>query len=85
MPLNQTEAETIIRTREGSLADAYTFFLVKKAQLDKYFTEFLEDHDDEMSDNLDSPWWKVYRNKLDEYDSIQRFINTSKFYLTQHV
>jgi hypothetical protein len=85
MMLNPTEAENIIRTREGDLAAAHTFFIIERAKMDKYFSEFLEENDDEMSENFDSPQWKVYRDKLKEYDSIQRFITTSNFYLTQHV
>ena len=83
--LNLTEAETIIRTREGDLAAAYNFFIIERAKMDKYFSEFLEQNDDEMSENFDSPSWKVYREKLKEYDTIQRFIKTSNFYLTKHV
>jgi hypothetical protein len=83
--LSPTEAENIIRTREGDLAAAYNFFIIERAKMDKYFSEFLEENDDEMSENFDSPQWKVYRDKLKEYDSIQRFITTSNFYLTQHV
>lgn len=80
------QATKIVVTREGDLAGAYNFFVMQKARLDKYFTEFLDKNEKEMSDdNYDSPAWKQYRVMLKDYDTVEKFITTSKYYITKHV
>jgi hypothetical protein len=80
------EATNIVVNRQGDLVGAFNFFVLQKARLDKYFTEFLDDNEKEMSDdNYDSPAWKQYRVMLRDYDTVEKFITTSKYYITKHV
>jgi hypothetical protein len=80
------EATNIVVNRQGDLVGAFNFFVLQKARLDKYFTEFLDDNEKEMGDdNYDSPAWKQYRVMLRDYDTVEKFITTSKYYITKHV
>lgn len=80
------EATKIVTSRSGDLVGAYNFFVLQKARLDKYFTDFLDSNDKEMSeDDYDSPAWKQYRVMLKDYETIEKFITTSKYYITKHV
>jgi hypothetical protein len=80
------EATRAVVNKEGDLVSAYNFFVLQKAKLDKYFTEFLDSNEKEMSeDNYDSPAWKQYRVMLKDYETVEKFITTSKYYITKHV
>lgn len=80
------EATKIVVERSGDLTGAYNFFVLQKAKLDKYFSEFLDKNEKEMSeDNYDSPAWKQYRIMLKDYETVEKFITTSKYYLTKNV
>ncbi len=80
------EATRVVVNKEGDLVEAYNFFVLQKAKLDKYFTEFLDSNEKEMSeDNYDSPAWKQYRVMLKDYETVEKFITTSKYYITKHV
>jgi len=71
----------------ATLTEIHQTFVVEKMKLDKYFSIFLDENEDEMnqSENFDSPAWKTYRLKLKEYDAIERFVSQSKYYLNKHV
>lgn len=80
------QATEIVVHRQGDLVGAYNFFVLQKMKLDKYFTQFLDDNEKEMSDdNYDSPAWKKYRVMLKDYETVEKFITTSKYYITKHV
>jgi len=80
------EATRVVVNKEGDLVSAHNFFVLQKAKLDKYFTEFLDSNEKEMSeDNYDSPAWKQYRVMLKDYETVEKFITTSKYYITKHV
>lgn len=80
------EATRVVVNKEGDLVSAHNFFVLQKAKLDKYFTEFLDSNEKEMSeDNYDSPAWKQYRIMLKDYETVEKFITTSKYYITKHV
>jgi hypothetical protein len=80
------EATKIVTSRQGDMAGAYQFFLLQKMKLDKYFSDFLDENEKEMSDdNYDSPAWKQYRIMLKDYETVEKFITTSKYYITKYV
>jgi hypothetical protein len=59
---------------------------LQKAKLDKYFSEFLDKNDREMSEaNYDSPAWITYRDMLKDYEVVEKFIGTSRYYITKNV
>lgn len=71
----------------ATITDLYHTFIVEKMKLDKYFSQFLDENEEEMnqSENFDSASWQTYREKLKEYDAIERLVTHSKYYLTKHV
>jgi hypothetical protein len=71
----------------ATITEIHQTFLIEKMKLDKYFSIFLDENEEEMnqSENFDSPAWKTYRSKLKEYDAIERFVSQSKYYLNKHV
>lgn len=64
------------------LQEAYRDLLVRKMNLDRWFSVFLDEHGDEMdpSDNT-TPVWREYRTKLAEYENTERLITTATYYL----
>ena len=80
------QATKIVVDRNGDFVAAHNFFILQKARLDKYFSEFLDKNDKEMSeDNYESPAWKQYRIMLKDYETVQKFITTSRYYITKNV
>jgi predicted GNAT superfamily acetyltransferase len=39
----------------------------------------------DQSANFDSPAWKLYREKLKEYNDVEKLVAKSKYYLNKHV
>lgn len=80
------QAIDIVNKRDGDLVTAHNLFVLQKAKLDKYFSEFLDKNEKEMSeDNYDSPAWVSYRIMLKDYDTVQKFITTSRYYINKNV
>jgi hypothetical protein len=68
-----------------ALSDSRQTMLVERMKLDKFFSLFLDKFERKMDpDNTDTPIWKLYRNKLKEYEELQRSIKSSTYYLTRH-
>ncbi len=72
---------------DASLYEIYNAFVVEKMKMDKYFSVFLDEHEHEMnlSENYDSPAWQTYKQKMKDYDVIERFVNQSRYYLNKNV
>lgn len=86
MSLNIDEATKIVVERNGDMFAAHQFFVMHRAHMDKEFSDFLTKNEKEMSDdNYDTPAWKQYRVMLRDYDTVQKLITTSKYYLTKYV
>lgn len=70
-----------------TLTELHQTFIIEKMKLDKYFSLFLDENENEMnqSENFDSVSWQTYREKLKEYDAIERLVTHSKYYLAKHV
>lgn len=61
---------------------------VEKMKLDKFFSMFLEKFERKMDpDNTNTPVWKLYKDKLKEYDKIDHEIKATKYWIQkeQHV
>lgn len=53
----------------------------EKMKLDKFFSMFLEKFERKMDpDDTNTAIWKLYNDKLKEYDAIQRSIRASTYY-----
>ncbi len=59
---------------------------IEKMKMDKFFSMFLEKFERKMDpDNTDTPVWKLYKQKLKEYDKINHGIKTANYWITKHV
>jgi hypothetical protein len=68
-----------------AIADSRQTMLVERMKLDKFFSLFLNKFERKMDpENTDTPIWKLYRTKLNEYEQLQRSIKSSTYYLTRH-
>lgn len=83
--------ETLTHTL-GELADLKMFdeiqerlneLYVKRAKMDRAFTEFLDKYDSLMNENPFHPSWKFYRESCDKYNQVEYKIKTAKYYLTK--
>ncbi len=58
--------------------------IVEKMKLDKFFSMFLSAYELDADDDVDeSPLWKLYKQKLKEYQNVENTINRTKFYIDQ--
>ena len=72
---------------DASFWEIYQAFVAEKMKLDKYFSDFLEENEDEMGkDNTyDGKSWKTYKSQLKEYNDIDDSIRRVKYYLNKNV
>lgn len=60
--------------------------VVERMKMDKFFSMFLEKFEKKMDpDKLDTPVWKLYKQKLKEYDKISHGIKTADYWIAKHV
>ncbi len=61
--------------------------MLQRMRLDKFFSMFLEKFERKMDpDNTDTPVWKLYKQKLKEYDKVQHDIKSAEYWINkQHV
>ena len=53
---------------------------VQKMKLDKFFSMFLEKFERQMDpDRTDTPVWKLYKNKLKEYEKVDHEIKSTRY------
>ena len=57
---------------------------VQKMKLDKFFSMFLEKFERQMDpDRTDTPVWKLYKNKLKEYDKVDHEIKATRYWINK--
>ena len=55
---------------------------VQKMKLDKFFSMYLEKFERKMDpDNTNTPIWKLYKEKLKEYDKVDYEIKATKYWM----
>jgi hypothetical protein len=62
--------------------------ILQKMKLDKFFSMYLEKFERQMdSDKTDTPIWKLYKSKLQEYEKVSYEIRANEYWLKkeQHV
>lgn len=68
------------------LNNKHQSLIVQKMHLDKFFTLFLDKFHSKMDpDKPNTPIWKLYKNKLNEYDELQRQIRATEYYIKRSV
>jgi hypothetical protein len=66
----------------NGIADLQNELTIKRMKLDKFFTLFLDKFEKKMNpDVTNTPVWNLYKTKLKEYESIQRSITLTTYYL----
>lgn len=59
---------------------------VQKMKMDKFFSMFLEKFERKMdADNSSTLVWKLYRDKLKEYDKIDREIKSTNYWIQKEL
>ena len=66
----------------NGIAEIQNQLTVERMKLDKFFTLFLDKFEKKMNpDKPNTAIWNLYKSKIKEYDSIQRCITLTKYYL----
>ena len=68
--------------------DQHHKLLVERMKMDRFFTLFLDKFERKMDpDKTDTPVWKLYKQKLKEYDKLNREILATEYWIKkeQHV
>ena len=65
-----------------TLVEKYSDLQVQKMKLDKFFSMFLEKFERKMDpDSTDTPVWKLYKNKLKEYEKVSHELRTTQYWI----
>ena len=60
--------------------------IVEKMKMDRFFTLFLDKFERKMDpDKPNTPIWKLYKEKLKEYDKLQRDIKAAEYWIAKGV
>lgn len=57
--------------------------VVEKMRLDKFFSNFLDQHE-LREDELETPEWQQYHSMYKEYETINALIASTEFYIRKH-
>ena len=67
-----------------TLTDQYSDLQVQKMKLDKFFSMFLEKFERQMDpDRTDTPVWKLYKNKLKEYEKVDHELKATQYWINK--
>lgn len=67
-----------------TLNEKYSDLQVQKMKLDKFFSMFLEKFERQMDpDRTDTPVWKLYKNKLKEYEKVDNELRTTQYWISK--
>jgi hypothetical protein len=67
-----------------TLIEKYNDLQVQKMKLDKFFSLFLEKFERQMdSDKIDTPVWKLYKNKLKEYEKVDHELKATGYWINK--
>ena len=75
---------TIAAAEPSELPSIYQQLMVDRMKLDRWFTQFLDEHGDMDSDDPTTPDWKVYHMMLDRYTEVNQLITTATYYLQKN-
>lgn len=64
--------------------EKYNELLLQKMKLDKFFSMFLEKFERQMDpEKIDTPVWKLYKSKLQEYQKVNQSIKNEQYWITK--
>ena len=67
-----------------TLIEKYGDLQVQKMKLDKFFSMFLEKFERQMDpDRTDTPVWKLYKNKLKEYEKVDHELKATRYWINK--
>jgi hypothetical protein len=67
-----------------TLNEKYSDLQVQKMKLDKFFSMFLEKFERQMDpDRTDTPVWKLYKNKLKEYEKVDHELKATQYWINK--
>lgn len=67
-----------------TLVEKRNDLLLQKMKLDKFFSMFLEKFERQMDpDKTDTPVWKLYKQKLKEYGTINQEIKNTEYWISK--
>ena len=67
-----------------TLNEKYRDLQVQKMKLDKFFSMFLEKFERQMDpDKTDTPVWKLYKNKLKEYEKVDHELKATQYWINK--
>jgi len=67
-----------------TLNEKYSDLQVQKMKLDKFFSMFLEKFERQMDpDRTDTPVWKLYKNKLKEYEKVDHELRATQYWINK--
>ena len=56
--------------------------MLERMKLDRFFSLFLDKFERKMDpDNTNTPIWKLYKQKLKEYDKVQHDIKSAEYWI----
>ena len=59
--------------------------LIEKIKLDRFFTKYLDKFSSKMHpENTNTPIWKLYNTKLEEYEDVNRRLRTNEYYVRKY-
>lgn len=65
-----------------AIAELQSDLTIERMKMDKFFSMFLDKFEKKMNPDItDTPVWKLYKTKMKEYESIQRNITLTNYYL----
>lgn len=74
--------DIMILANKQQLIDEQSMLMTDKMKLDKFFSLFLDKVGSKMdADNLNTPIWKLYKEKLNEYEKVTRRIKVLEYYI----
>lgn len=60
--------------------------VIHRMKMDRFFTLFLDKFERKMDpDKPNTPIWKLYKEKLKEYDKLQRDIKAAEYWIAKGV
>lgn len=72
----------MILASKQQLIDEQSTLMADKMKLDKFFSLFLDKVGSKMdADTPNTPVWKLYKEKLNEYDKVTRRIKVLEYYI----
>jgi hypothetical protein len=67
-----------------TMIEKYSDLQVQKMKLDKFFSMFLEKFERQMDpDKTDTPVWKLYKNKLKEYEKVDHELKATQYWINK--